>query len=244
MNSRLRYILLLLVVSAALSAETINLRLSTGQIITGEVVFENEEVVIVRTADGARYQYPKTDVQLIDDAEAQLNNEQTETETTHRQKVGVQIHVGGGAAMLPRKAWGGNANAKLAIGAVNMFDRRIFLGGSVAVNVNMLMSQAFTFIPLCLEAQIPLVNADIAPYIGMSIGYGFAANKQAKGGMAAAVDLGYRFQTRGKAVVLLALNVNLQQARLTVTENYEGNTYDYYSGRLLLSLGAKLAVQL
>ena len=51
-------------------AETIVLR--TGARVKGTIVFQNEEVVIVRDGNGARFQYPRAEVeQIVADANAE-----------------------------------------------------------------------------------------------------------------------------------------------------------------------------
>ena len=39
--------------------------LNSGAHIAGEILLQNEEVVIIKKKDGARYQYPRTEVASI-----------------------------------------------------------------------------------------------------------------------------------------------------------------------------------
>ena len=52
-----------LVCAICAHAETIVLR--TGARVKGEIVLQNADVVIVRDASGARFQYPRAEVQEI-----------------------------------------------------------------------------------------------------------------------------------------------------------------------------------
>ena len=70
-------------------AETIILR--TGARVKGTVVFQNEEVVIVRNEEGKRFQYMRSDVEeILSDEEAveeEAKTEETEAEITTSKKV-------------------------------------------------------------------------------------------------------------------------------------------------------------
>ena len=59
---------MLLLLSPMLWAEVVTLR--TGQSIKGEILLQNDEVVIIRAKNGTRYQYPKSEILTIkhDDA--------------------------------------------------------------------------------------------------------------------------------------------------------------------------------
>ena len=77
------YIALLLLASALCAhAETILLR--TGARVRGEIVFQNEEVVIVRDAEGKRFQYLRSDVEaVLTDDSAEVAAEVSEKEQAH-----------------------------------------------------------------------------------------------------------------------------------------------------------------
>ena len=55
--------LIICFLAAVLCAHAQTIVLRTGARVKGTILFENEEVVIVRTDEGARFQYPKTDVE-------------------------------------------------------------------------------------------------------------------------------------------------------------------------------------
>ena len=57
--------LIVLLSLLALCAHAETLLLHTGARVKGEIVFRNEEVIIIRNADGARFQYPRADVKEI-----------------------------------------------------------------------------------------------------------------------------------------------------------------------------------
>ena len=60
---RILHILLLLILSCPIFAEVVTLR--SGQTVRGEIVLQNDEVVIIRTNNGMRHQYPTSEVVSI-----------------------------------------------------------------------------------------------------------------------------------------------------------------------------------
>ena len=61
-----RYIIyILLLCSSLCAAEEVKVLLRSGTVITGDLILQNDEVVIVRTAGGTRFQLPATEVVKI-----------------------------------------------------------------------------------------------------------------------------------------------------------------------------------
>ena len=99
------YIALLLLASALCAhAETILLR--TGARVRGEIVFQNEEVVIVRDAEGKRFQYLRSDVEAVltdDSAEVAAEVSEKEQELQTPKKASIILELAGGAAVQPQE---------------------------------------------------------------------------------------------------------------------------------------------
>ena len=66
-----KVVLLIVLCAAVLCAHAETLILRTGARVQGTIVFQNEEVVIIRDYEGQRFQYPRADVaQILSDATA------------------------------------------------------------------------------------------------------------------------------------------------------------------------------
>lgn len=240
----LHTILLLLLSSiAAFAGDHKTLRLNSGQVISGEVLFENEEVVVLKSADGSRYQFLRTEIESVTDGVAQEQVEEKK-EAVPERKVGLQLHLSGGAADLPGQYWCGSAEGLVAIGAKNLLGKHLFLGGAAGYKAVIHNKQLYSFIPIAVAAQIPFIDNKTAPFAGAALGYGIAASKAYKGGLYAMVDVGCRWTTRNNGFVALALNTSFQQTRLNLTETLDSNTYTNNTGRCFVTIGAKLIVEL
>lgn len=235
---------LLLVVNV--QAETIVLR--SGQRYTGTILLQNEEVVVFRDANGKRFQYLMSDVQAVlteEELAAVTEVVPEETPVLREKKVTVAVQLMGGAAVIPANMTGGAVAGDLAIGSYNLLGKRIFLGGTIGSQTAWL-NGAKTFIPLRLRAEIPfLQEADghrHTPIFGVGVGYGFAANKQYKGGLSAALDLGYRFRVSDKNCFYLGAYTTFQQAQLTITEEVKDQSFTSQANRALITCGVKTAL--
>ncbi len=235
-------VLVLLIVACAgyLSAE-VAVSLSSGQTIVGDILFENEEVIVIRTEDGMRYQYPRQDVLSVGDAEVQ--EEETDSRNESERKVGVGVQVVGGAAFLPKESAGGFVGADLKIGACNLMQRHILLGGAVGYRAFIMDGQHIGFIPLQICAEIPFLVHKNAPYIGMGIGYGVSVNKSYKGGLFANLEIGWRCQTSANSALTLACYSEYQQGIFSVSETINGESYTQQSYLGLLTAGLKLGIR-
>lgn len=253
--------LLLLVGTTAAMADVIKLK--TGQTVEGTILFQNEEVVVIRDASGAKFQYPMSEIVQDEPLqEDQVQPEQTETPNAQKEekpaapqtvntgrKVSLGISVFGGGACVPgpvvgteqKGAWGGNAGADVMVGTSNLFQRRIFLGGATGYHAYMLNGDIYSFIPIMLRAEIPLMLTKHAPMLGMGVGYGIGL-KDVKGGVCADVEFGWRYNYSRKGAFFFGIYGNFQGAELPVTEIVSDKAYTAPAYRNLCGFGAKIAL--
>lgn len=245
MKKRTLFILFCILFSTCVCAETILLR--TGARVKGTIVFQNEEVVIIRdTESGARFQYPRAEVASILTEEEEIQEENTpETEQgdiTSSKKVSIALELAGGLGANPGNAFGGAASADLLIGSHHIGDRHIFIGGGVGYHGLFLGKDKYNFLPIQVALRMPFTETKHAPYFGIALGYGVALAKNYQGGIYAGVDLGYRYQVNPKTALALSLFAQFQQAKVTTIETIEGVDFTNTAGRNLVSSGIKLAL--
>ena len=226
-------------------AETILLR--TGARVKGTIVFQNDEVVIVRDAEtGARFQYPQTDVERILSDDEVIEEPETVTEAepeiTTTKKASILLEIGGGAAIIPGEAAGGAASVDLLVGSHHIGDRHLFIGGGLGYHGAFLGAEKYNFLPIQFALRMPFVETKHAPVFGFSVGYGIALSKTYLGGIYAGVDLGYRCQLNPKAALALVAFAQFQQAKVPTTTTIEGVEFTNKTGRNLVLTGVKLAL--
>jgi len=223
-------------------AETIVLR--TGARVRGTIVFQNEEVVIVRDANGARFQYPRAEVEQIvadtnaEEEEVAVEDEQPEMGT---KKAQIILELGGGPTYVPNMTNGGAFSVDLLVGSHHIGDRHIFVGGGLGYH-GVFTDNKFNFLPIQVALRMPFMEAKHAPTFGASLGYGIALSKNYLGGIYAGIDFGYRYQINPKTALTLSVFVQFQQAKVEQSVIVGENEFGDKIGVNFLTPGAKFAL--
>jgi len=244
MKKTLSIVALLSIFLLCAQAETIVLR--TGARVKGTILMQNEEVLIVRDTEGARFQFPRADVAEIitDDAPVAEETAGTgeEPEIRTAKKVSALLEISGGAALRPNEAAGGGVGADLIIGTHHIGSRHIFIGGGLGYHGVFLGAEKYNFLPVQAALRLPLVEGKHAPVFGVSLGYGVALSKNYVGGLYAGMDFGYRCQLNPKTAVAVVAFARFQQAKVDVVEVIDGMEFVNRTGRNLVTPGLKLAL--
>jgi hypothetical protein len=234
----LLHILLLLVLSCPSFAELVTLR--SGQIVRGEIVLQNDEVVIIRTNNGMRHQYPASEVVSIRSNES-IVAEQT-VATTPIRPVNIALQLHGGVLVVPELGTGGQFGLDFMIGSRAIQGKRMFVGGSVGYRAKVIGSTTYSFVPLLAHLQLPLTEQKHAPLLGMSIGYGFAANKHDQGGICLSANFGGSYLINQQASLQYGVYAEWQQAQTDVVQYIDNIPYTNHMGCNFLAIGVKFAV--
>ena len=226
-------------------AETVILR--TGARVKGTIVFQNEEVVIIRdTETGARFQYPRTDVESVEFDEVEIE-ETSEAEAlpediTTSKKVSIALELAGGAAIHHGSGVGGAVSADLLVGSHHIADRHLFIGGGLGYHGLFIGSEKYSFLPIQVALRMPFTETKHAPVFGVALGYGAALSKTFQGGLYAGLDFGYRCQLNPKTAIAVVAFAQFQQAKMKTIETVDGVEFINNSGRNLVNSGLKLAL--
>lgn len=239
---KLTVIFTLLALCVCVHAETIILR--TGARVLGTIVFQNEEVVIIRNAEGARFQYPKSDVaeivseeKITESRNPEITREDPEIKTS--KKASILLEIAAGGAAVPNQMMGAAVSADLLVGSHHIGDRHIFVGGGLGYHGLFVGGDKYNFLPIQAVIRMPFMETKHAPVFGMGVGYGIALSKNYIGGLYAGVDLGYRYQLNPKTALGAVFYTQFQQAKVLVPETVEQAVFTNYTGRSLIAFGAK-----
>jgi hypothetical protein len=216
--------------------------LNSGQRIQGEITLLNEDVVIIKKKDGTRYQYPRSEVQSIEEDPTITTTTTLESTTTNR-KVAVRVQAHGGAVYLPNKGWGGQIGADLILGSKKIGNTPMLVGGSVGFRTKMLPEENYTFIPIQAVVSMPLIPKQHAPHICMSLGYGCSTNKATKGGICLSASAGWTYQVNSNIALLLSACAEWQNSQTEITESIDEQEYKNNVGCNFITLGATIGIQ-
>ena len=249
---RISLLICFMMVLVCAHAETLILR--TGARVEGTIVFQNEEVVIIRDAEGARFQYPRSDIESVtSEGVKELTSEGAEisrardVETSNdldggTKKASILLELGGGAAVSPGDAAGGGFSVDFLVGSHHIGNKHLFIGGGLGYHGLFIGGAKYNFLPIQVALRMPLMEQKHAPAFGVSLGYGVALSKAYVGGLYAGLDFGYRYQINPKTALAVMINAQFQQAKVTVTETIGEDVYTHKTGRYLVMPGIKLAL--
>lgn len=216
--------------------------LQSGQSVKGDIVLQNEDVVIIRSNNGMRYQYPMNEVVSIKAEEKDTRATNTDKTTLAKTKiVSICVQAMGGALYIPNIGWGGYAGADLMIGA-NLMNKKVFLGGGIGYRAKVVEKEAYSFIPLQVCVSSLLGEKQSAPVVGLNVGYGFATNAGTQGGICVGADMGWSFEINHETRLVLGLNAEWQQAQTDVEQIIEDKKYTNHMGVNFITVGAKIAI--
>lgn len=240
--NRLTFILLLLLLfSVSTWAEVVTLR--SGQTIKGELLLQNDEVVIIRAKNGMRYQYPTQEVVSIRDDNAPHQPTTTDNQhATNVRPVNIALQAHGGAVYLPQLGWGGQFGADVMIGSRAIKGTRMFVGGGIGYRAKAIGGTTYSFIPLQAYLSAPLTDQKHAPLLGMNIGYGFSANKHTQGGICVGATFGGSYLINQQASLQYGIYAEWQQAQTDVTEYIDDTPYTNHVGCNFIAIGAKMVI--
>ena len=231
-----------LVCAICAHAGTIVLR--TGARVKGEIVLQNADVVIVRDASGARFQYPRAEVQEIlatDAAEVKEQEAEQENIGTSK-KASILLELAGGPAVIPSQAVGGGFSVDMLVGSHHIGDRHLFIGGGLGYHGLFIGEEKYNFLPIQVALRLPFMEQKHAPVFGVALGYGVGLSRDYLGGLYAGLDFGYRCQLNEKTAIALVLAAQFQQATIRVIEEVSGIPYANTVGRNFVSPSIKFAL--
>ena len=210
----------------------------------GEIVLQNADVVIVRDASGARFQYPRTEVQEIlatDAAEVKEQDPEQENIGTSK-KASILLELAGGPAVIPSQAVGGGFSVDMLVGSHHIGDRHLFIGGGLGYHGLFIGEEKYNFLPIQVALRMPFMEQKHAPVFGVALGYGVGLSRDYLGGLYAGLDFGYRCQLNEKTAIALVLAAQFQQATIRVIEEVSGIPYANTVGRNFVTPSIKFAL--
>lgn len=219
--------------------------LNSGQKIQGDIILQNEEVLIIKKKDGTRYQYPRSEVKAIleESSVTTATSQATPTEHTGNKSVALRLQVNGGATYLPQKGWGGQIGADLLIGTKEIAGTPILVGGSFGYRAKLFNQSHYSFIPLQAVVSMPLTKSKHAPLLGLSMGYGFSTNKTTKGGICLSATAGWSYRINNNTSFILSAFAEWQQAQTEISEIINDQHYTNNIGCNFITIGSMIAIQ-
>ena len=222
--------------------------LKTGEVYVGEIIIKNDEIILIRTKEGERYQFPVssvksivkiTDEPIVDDAIPKATSE-TFTDNSSQNIRGF-IEVSGGTSSglncFPSSFTG---DVTLSFGATKIGGKMLFAGlGSGFSNIyNAQTGENLKFVPLFIHLQSNnLSKSRTSPYLSLDAGYAFSVKSSLSGGTFGKLSGGIIHRLNVKTSVNIGVYARAQNFQGQLNEIIGAKTYYYTGNSSILGYG-------
>jgi hypothetical protein len=219
--------------------------LNNGTVYVGKITMRNESVVMLQTKDGARFQFPATDVKSIETFTAQALPSPNNTDSIKNSSTDVGIMLSAGGSVFTKNAAFATAGAlqiDIALGAKNVANQNLFIGLGAGYENIFAKPENVNILQIFGRAHKTFGNQHIAPFVSADLGYAIVSNEGWSGGFLARVSGGASFKLSAQNSLFLGLNLSLQNSSTTLTEIRNGVSYQYYGNVFLPKIGLRFGV--
>ncbi len=235
------FIIVLFLCSCLCVAADVRITLRTAEVVVGTIIFQNDDVVVLKDVNGNRFQYPTTEIVKMEEINEAPKEEAPKKHAT--KKVGIMFQAMGGA-VCDAQTWGTAAGGQVMIGANNLLQKRIFLGGGVGYHALIMDEDSYSLLPIQIYTTLPLMQTKHAPFLGLGLGYAVALSSAYKGGLYAGVDLGWRMQISEQTALFVGATATFQQLATAYKETIEDKIYTHQTTHTPCAMALKVAIQL
>lgn len=224
--------------------------LKSGDVYYGEILLENEQIVMIKTSEGSRFQFPASEVMSIgsDFVAEEKAVEETQITVIDDSKFVMTIDVQGGASYSKQAySWAPALQASLVLGAKDVFIQNTFLGGGVGYNIlfpnDYSTEESLVFLPVFVRLQSIIGKKHTAPYLEMDAGYSFSLNDNFGGGMMLKLSVGIAHKLSYRTILCFGVYAGLQNFSGELTQTNDFGTFGYNGKTTTQNLGAKIALR-
>ena len=243
-------LLFFVVVVSAQSVVRDKVTLKTGDVFIGNIVLQNNDVVMLTDLKGVRYQFPVAEIKSIEKIEESAVDQQNTTVTPYR-----DINQGNVCGLLELSGALGNAynrfsnrpvgQVSLTFGSRQIYSKLLFLGvgvGYLSV-VEAQNSELLSFVPVYLRLKNTFLQKKTSPYAFVDAGYSFALNTGFEGGLYAKSGLGFQYNAASKTSFYWGAYAAVQGFSATLTETRNSIPYTFYGNSSAITVGLNVGLQ-
>lgn len=226
--------------------------LKTGEVFSGEIVAQTSEIIMIKTPDGGRFQFPVSSIKSIEKISAsEIVSSLTDTlKNDHHFMSGnlcVMVDLSGNFSKgISSFQWSPGVEASMSIGTKKLFDQTIFAGLGASYKTISIKStnETLSFIPVFIRLQSNnLKKRRTSPYLSLDAGYAFSANTNFSGGTFAKLSSGVIHKISYKTFLSGGLYTRIQGFNGNLTKTHLNNEVTYKGNSSIFELGVKTGFQ-
>jgi len=215
-------LILLLSVAASFAQEAAPkdiIVLRNGDRLTGVIVLQTDETVMIQTDDGKRFQFQIGEIERIE--QEKIKSKVNKMRPAKTGNFGVLAAMELGLAKSSEAAiTAPDIDVSVAFGSKNAFGSETFAG--IGAGFELIPAKAedkrMTFIPIFLQIHKNLTNNNIKPFIGTKIGHAISVHENYKGGTFALLTSGINFPIAQRSSINAGIFGKIQQIKGSIIE--------------------------
>ena len=226
--------------------------LKTGESYVGEIVVQTPEIILIKTKDGGRFQFPLTSVRSIEKKSANATELSVNDSLNAANKLPPEIFClmidlsGGFSKGIFSYPWSPAGEVSMSFGTKELLGKTIFAGLGVGYKVTSTKStsEMTGFIPVFIRMQsFNLKKYRTAPYLSLDAGYAFSTNSKYGGGTFAKLSAGIIHKMTYKLTAFGGLYVRTQGFSGKLTQPVDAGEVTYVGNSSINDFGLKVGVQ-
>lgn len=223
------------------------LTLKSGAVYFGEVLVNNRDFVIIKLDDGSRFQFKKSDVEVLQPAN-DIYIQTIETTVVNRDStlISAAIELSGGICMAKNKMTSvPYTQVSLVFGTDKLDNKTIFLGLGLAYNAAFLSQsdETLSFVPLFVQLKKSLSKQVLSPTLSLDLGYAFATSNDYGGGAYSKLAYGLMRKLNNRTSANFGLFVGAQMFSADLSEQINAVAHNYFGTSSMLSVGLQVGLK-
>ena len=222
--------------------------LNTGVVFTGEIVIKTNEMVMIKTSGGKRYQFLLSEIKKIENI-SDYENSDKPNKANNFSIENTAVFCGNiefsGAVVSASNSFKSSPGVDLSMvfgNKKNLLSKNVFVGIGAGYDMIFLTSSItpISYLPLFIRFQSTLNKSRTAPFLGIDAGYSFGLTSGFGGGPSIKISVGVIHKTGFKSDVYAGVFGGLTSVSTRLTETNELGTFIYTGNTSMTKLGLKL----
>jgi hypothetical protein len=229
---------------------SVKIVLKSGSVYVGKVLLKNEEVIMLKDINGARFQFQISEINTITNETNQTTNTDSTTsglEIPETVENFCSIIEAGILTTNARKAfdWQTASQFSISFGNKKTLGKNLFtgVGAGYIVGLSKDASAMPTLIPVFLKAILTAGKKKNTPHFGIESGYAFSASESFKGGLFTTLSAGISFGINSKTALYTSVFGAVYSLKANLTDITSTGSYRYFGTTSMNIAGLKVGLR-
>lgn len=215
------------------------LHLKNGEVFKGMIMLKNDEVVILNTDDGKRYQFRLSEVEKLEQETPKIQRERKESPSNFA----ALVELKGGISSVSIVSFQSTPmlSGSVTFGSKDAFGTNTFAGLGLGYETIFAKNdKTMSFLPIFVQIHKNLSSKSVNPYVGMKLGYALCFDDAFEGGALVNLAWGLNFRLTGEKSFNLGLSGKVQSISGTIIERNELGEFTTQNATPMYTIGLNL----